>query len=135
MGVLKGTDSSKEGIAKLILVALLSATFFNIFVTSYTNIKVTDSVSYSLNDGWCDPKTQGFGVHCFGDYYAPLKFANSQLPWNGVISNYPPFAFVILKPLAYLNENSQGRISLFVYLSIMLLCLLFPVMHTWKKIY
>jgi hypothetical protein len=133
MRKIKRFNSSAEGIAKLILVALLSATFLNTFITSYSNIKVTESVSWHLNDGWCDPKVQGFGEHCFGDYYAPLKFANSEFPWNGVISNYPPFAFVILKPLAYLNEHSQGRISLIVYLSLMLSSLLFPVLHVWRK--
>ena len=120
---------TSQSIALLILVALLSATFVNTYVTSYTNTKLTDTISYHINDGWCDPKNEGFGTHCFGDYYAPLQYANSESPWNGFISNYPPFSFIVLKPFAYIHEAFPGRASLILYLMLMVCCLIFPVIH------
>jgi hypothetical protein len=113
----------------MILVALLSATFVNTYVTSYTNTKLTDTISYHVNDGWCDPKIEGFGPHCFGDYYAPLQYANSESPWNGFINNYPPFSFILLKPFAYIHEAFPGRASLALYFLLMVCCLVIPVIH------
>ena len=133
MDLLKKNNLSIRHIAVIILFSLLFATYINTFITSYTSTKMTDSISYHLNDGWCEPKSQGFGEHCFGDYYAPLKYANSESPWSGFISNYPPFSFVILKPFAYLHDYQSGRASLIAYLFFTVCCLLFPVFHMRLK--
>jgi len=115
------------------LLAFLAALFLLTFITSYSAIRAADSISYHTNDGWCKSEIEGFGEHCFGDYYGPLESLKENSPYEGLIRNYPPVAFAILKPFAIINSNFPGRASLLLYLTISLLCLTFPVLHLISK--
>jgi Glycosyltransferase family 87 len=109
------------------------AIFLNFIVSSYFGVQIANTISYHVNDGWCNPSTQGIGVHCFGDFYAPLVFANSNSPWSGPINSYPPLAFLILKPLALLDATFHGRIAVGSYLILSIMSLLFPIFHAIRK--
>jgi hypothetical protein len=111
------------------MLAFLVALFILTFITSYSAIRATDSISYHTNDGWCKSDTEGFGEHCFGDYYGPIESLKEKSPYQALIRNYPPVAFAILKPFAIINSNFPGRASLVLYLTISLSCLAFPVLH------
>jgi hypothetical protein len=48
---------------------------------SYLGFDVFASRSYWSFDDWCDPSTQGLGVHCWGDYYALANVLESGNPY------------------------------------------------------
>jgi hypothetical protein len=102
------------------------------FVSSYSTVRIANTLSYKSNDGWCDPILEGLRDHCFGDFYAPLRFANSANPWDGIISNYPPIGFILMKPFAFMNTTIPGRTALLLFLFISILCLVFPIIHMYK---
>lgn len=132
-------DESEQRIGNFNKFAVLISTFFSIafiliiFTSSYTEIKPTEALSYHLEDGWCAPDKEGFGKHCFGDYYAPIQSLSLDSPYEGLIRNAPPFAFLLLKPFAWVYENNPGRSSLFLFLAVSILCLLIPIFHMLKK--
>jgi hypothetical protein len=113
--------------------SFICALFITTFITSYSGIRATEALSYHAKDGWCDPNVEGFGEHCFGDFYAPLASLKEDSPYEGIVRNYPPFAFAILKPFAILHSNLPGKLSLILYLALSLTCLIFPVLHLLIK--
>lgn len=52
------------------------------WVAGYHGRSLTEIYSFVVQDGWCDPATQGVGLHCFGDYYAPVQYIVEGNPWN-----------------------------------------------------
>lgn len=46
----------------------MTLALFTAILSSYQGQLFTESLSYFVNDGWCDYKTQGIGIHCFGDF-------------------------------------------------------------------
>ena len=131
--VASGINSNYQKFQNQILLSFICALFMATFITSYSGIRTSEALSYNINDGWCDPKFEGFGEHCFGDFYAPLASLKENSPYEGIVRNYPPFAFAILKPFAILNSNFPGRLSLILYLTLSLICLIFPVLHLLAK--
>jgi hypothetical protein len=118
-----------------LLVAFSISITVSFFVSSYSTVRIANTLSYHTNDGWCDPTTEGFGEHCFGDFYAPLQFANTENPWNGPISNYPPAAYILMKPFSTIHGIWPGRIALIAFLSLAFACLIFPILHMyWRKL-
>ena len=110
---------------------------FGTLISSYINIKYSETISFSVQDGWCDPKLQGIGTHCFGDFYAPITSAGDTNPWiaTGLKFAYPPVSF------AYFHlMGSQYLIAIFIkfplYLNIFLtlIALSIPGLHQiWTK--
>lgn len=60
----------------------LIAFFIMAWFPGYLGIPTTEMLSGPVLDGWCAPVSQGVGNHCFGDYYYPLNFINSNAPWE-----------------------------------------------------
>ncbi len=126
---------SKSSFTNYLLIAFSISITVSFFVSSYSTVRVANTLSYHTNDGWCDPATEGFGEHCFGDFYAPLQFANTENPWAGPISNYPPAAFILMKPFSTIHGIWPGRIALIAFLSLAFACLIFPILHMyWRKL-
>jgi hypothetical protein len=111
---------------------ILSLTI-QVFLSSYTDMRPTEALSYDLNDGWCNYETEGIGSHCFGDFYAPIKALESGSPYESVVSNYPPFSFILMEPFYFLNKLVPGRSALFIYLFVSILCLIFPLLHLIRR--
>lgn len=64
------------------LLALLIVSVPLGWFAAYHGRSLTEIFSFVVQDGWCDAATQGVGMHCFGDYYAPVAFVNEGNPWN-----------------------------------------------------
>jgi hypothetical protein len=87
--------------------------------------------SYSVEDGWCDPKKSGIGSHCFGDYFAPLTATGSN-PWGNGLNPNPGLAMNIFRSMNNLAVISTQRISLIAWLLIIISCLSLPLFHFLK---
>ena len=85
-----------------------------LFISSYSNIRPTEALSYDISDGWCNPNTEGIGSHCFGDFYAPIRALESGNPYESIVSNYPPVAFLAMQPFRVLHNLVPGRTALLV---------------------
>lgn len=85
---------------------------------SYLGADVFASVSFFGNDGWCDPQSQGLGVHCWGDYYYPIHLLGKDNPFDNSQPNPYPAAslgvFVIFDALG--EVLGGGRAGLILYL-------------------
>lgn len=92
-------------------------------------------ISFWVRDGWCDSKIQGIGEHCFGDYYAPLKFALYSNPWDSEMSfAYSPLNNFYFKVTNHLTElTNWPRMGLVFNLVLLVLCLIIPTLHLIKK--
>ena len=101
---------------------------------SYLNYKTSEAISATVFDGpWCSPATQGLGVHCFGDFYYSIQFANLDNPWSGKANPYPPLGTAFFKPFTLLDQFFPNtRLALIIYLILCLICLFFPVYHAKK---
>jgi hypothetical protein len=91
-----------------------------------------EEISFKLDDGWCDPPTQGIGEHCFGDYsqihlWAKLGFNAWGRDPNVPSSSYSPTGWMpamIFERLGTLIGSE--RAGLLAYLAVALTCLLVP---------
>lgn len=62
---------------------------------SYLGFDVYSSRSFPSGDGWCESASQGFGSHCWGDYYYPLFLVLSQPnPWLEYQNPYPAASLI-----------------------------------------
>ena len=102
-----------------------------VLLPSYLNFKSSEALSARIDDGaWCDPQIQGIGLHCFGDFYYSLQFANEHNPWSGRNNNYPPLATAFYKPFSFIDQHfPNSHISLLIYLLFGFLCVMFPIAH------
>lgn len=100
----------------------------------YLGFSTSQAFSFSANDGWCTSSVQGFGIHCFGDFYYSLRFANLDAPWSTDLFAYPPLSLLFFKPFAYWVAYDQlSRLPLIVYMLLSLIALLIPAIHTYKS--
>ncbi|MCX6429709.1 MAG: hypothetical protein NTX12_01835 [Actinobacteria bacterium] len=118
-----------------IYVALYTiAIMLQIYLPSYLTLKSSQMLSFLVEDGWCDPATQGIGAHCFGDFYSAVRFANLDSPWSDKTFPWPlpmpPLDLFILKPFrTILSHSSVSRTSLFLYLALCIVSVLIPAIH------
>lgn len=88
-------------------------------VGSYFGIDTYASRSITGADGWCNPQTQGLGVHCWGDYYGPIILVNTQPdPWSGAFNPYPAAAltpFVVAQTLGSLTGFAQAGVFIYMF--------------------
>jgi hypothetical protein len=110
------------------LAFLALAVFLQQFLPSYLNYASIQSVSWKLNDGWCEPQSQGIGVHCFGDFYYPLTFANQINPWQG-FNPYPPLSVLLFRPFSWIDQMPFSRLALILFIATLVIALIFPVFH------
>jgi hypothetical protein len=90
---------------------------------------LTESLIFSVNDGWCNPISDGIGNHCFGDFY---NFMSGDIfkPWTEVKTPYPPLAILYFIPYEFIISNfGVTKLILFVHLLFLLFCVIFPVLH------
>ena len=117
-----------------ILTILVGISFLAILVLgSYFDQPITQALSFDIEDGQCDPATQGVGVHCFGDYQDIRKQLELAIIWDGTRNPYPPsglIANVVIKPF----ENLFGiRNSLFIYTALLFLVVASPAIYSARK--
>lgn len=105
------------------------AIFVQQFLPGYLRYASIEAISYRMEDGWCDPKKDGIGTHCFGDFYYPLTFVDLDNPWRDVVNPYPPISLLLYKPFSLISDVSFPRVALSLFLITLLLSLVFPVLH------
>jgi hypothetical protein len=101
---------------------------------SWLNYKTSEALSFGVNDGWCNPSTQGIGKHCFGDFYYPLFLSQQSNPWSDTPNPYPPLALYLYKPFSLIEDYFGSRCALFSYLAMILVAILIPLIHASIKL-
>jgi len=81
--------------------------FFNWVATFYRDVRVSELFSDYADDGLCPTPESAIGVHCFGDFYAPMRILTGEQgsnpwlldgSWNySPLSNWPMLPLVILR--------------------------------------
>ena len=109
----------------------LAASIISAWVaTSYYGIDVVGSLVWPGADGYCDPATQGAGVHCFSDIALHLSVGSTMVPQDPglvqYVSNLPPGGRTIFWVFQGLAEFIGWRFALTVYLVVSTACLLVP---------
>lgn len=95
---------------------------------SYFEIDVPASLSYVGADGWCNPATEGIGIHCFGDFSERWRLDYEQpLPWptNLELTPIGPFlsGFATL-----ISQVIDPRLVLAAVIVLYAACLLVPAL-------
>ena len=116
----KKFNSMKESRFPLIFFSALAlAMSIKSLFPDWLNYSASEALSLSANDGHCNPNSEGIGVHCFGDFFYPLQYANSNNPWGGDINPYPPISLIFFKPFALLRDVFPNtHVTLYLYLSL-----------------
>lgn len=107
-----------------------------LMVISYLGKSWTDLLVFKVNDGWCNPNSQGIGRHCFGDfglgYYQGDFFEEFKIDYvaeNFITTNTPVtiWIFKILRIFPY-------RVALAIYQSISIISILSPLLYVSKRL-
>jgi hypothetical protein len=125
---LKNSQASEKFVS-VYLSFLAIAIFVQQFLPGYLGYSTIVANSFQTNDGWCEPQSEGIGVHCFGDFYYPLTFIGRENPWEGVINPYPPTSLILYQPFDWLAGITMPRIALSVFLISLIISLVFPILH------
>lgn len=105
-----------------------------ILLPSYFGYASSRSLSTIVEDGWCNSRFQGVGIHCFGDFYSMLNYVNLENPWKEGVNPYPPISLFLLKPFKSLVNNFPGtNIGLIVYLIVCIASYLYPIVYLVRK--
>lgn len=100
-------------------------TIIAVIILGYQGKFWTETISFRINDSWCNTGREGVGLHCFGDYglayyrgykevvYSPDNFAAANTPVTALF-------FELLRLFPY-------NISLVFYLALSTLCLAYPI--------
>jgi hypothetical protein len=80
-----------------------------LFLSSYFLTPITSVLSFPVEDGHCSQRFKGFGLHCFGDYYFSLTFANKDAYSDG-LQQYPPIAIIIFRFFNAINNIAPGTL-------------------------
>lgn len=100
-------------------------TYHFLFFGRYLGLPLADNFLFRADDGWCRTILgEGFGNHCFGDYWLTSLVSVENNPWsnNGVVSNFSYTAaslipFSLLKNFeTWVNVTNAG-LAIFVFLS------------------
>jgi hypothetical protein len=116
----------------------LFSLFLIVWVPSYLGLTPSsDLVLITVSDGGCELKTQGIGLHCFGDYYLPLSFAGSANPWDiEGAAPYPASSLVILAAFneltIALNNEAVGLYSFLLSSPLIMLLILIKSYRQFK---
>lgn len=128
-----------------ILVTLLGFSFISILaVGSYYDQPITQILSYNvydqaithsvsseIDDEHCQIKKHGVGQHCFSDFILPMDFINEPNLWSK--GYYSPTGFI---PHFISNELKKligHRLTLLIYLTLLLFSLLTPALYVHKR--
>ena len=104
-----------------------------IILPSYFGYVSSESLSFYVNDGWCN-SGEGIRSHCFGDFYYNFNFSNLDAPWGSAPNPYPPLSVFIFKVFQIVFESSAPKLlALSIYLLLSFFSMLFPGFHLLKK--
>lgn len=120
-----------------ILTILVGISFLAILVLgSYFDQPITQALSFDIEDGQCDPATQGVGVHCFGDYQyvqrqlGPSIGAYYQENPNNI---YTPTGLIPNLIAKAIDKNFGQRTGLFIFLLLLTIAITVPAIHSFLR--
>ena len=122
-------------ILSIYLILLGLATMVMSLLPSWLGYKSSEAISYRVEDGWCDTRSQGIGNHCFGDFYYPLTMTDLPNPWATTPNPGTPVTNLIYKFFAKLTEISPGQLPLILFLALSLACVSIPLIHIHFRIF
>ena len=104
-----------------------SSLFVSVMLSSYSEFKPTEHLSFYVSDGWCDPAEAGIGGHCFGDFQFPKQLMSETSVLNNSLGIPHPY-FPSTTALHRLFEfpSLSDRADLLVYLVVLALVGLIP---------
>jgi len=122
-------------VIKILTGLSLAVMSFGTFFSAYLRQGYTETLSFRVEDGWCDTRTQGFGIHCFGDFYAPISIASESNPWdNNLNLAYTPVSFSYFRLLnSSLFLNIGSHVPLLINFLLTLAALLIPGFYIWRN--
>lgn len=121
-------------IQSLVWISLLVMSFGTL-LSAYLKQGYSETISFFVQDGWCKSGSQGIGIHCFGDLYAPMTVASNVNPWSNDLNlAYTPISFYYFKILnSGLLSDLSTYASLAVNLSLTLFALMLPGLYIIKN--
>lgn len=122
-------------ILSIYLMLLGLATMVMSLLPSWLGYKSSEAISYKVEDGWCEIKSQGIGNHCFGDFYYPLTMTNLSNPWAATPNPGTPATNLFYKFFAKLTETFPGQFPLVLFLALSLVSVVIPLIHIHLRIF
>ncbi len=121
-----------NALAGRILTLTLKATLVSVpsmFVaSSYFQVDWPGQLIYKGTDQWCDPATQGVGIHCFGDF-SDIYSRDFFSPWTSVAAPvaHPPFSLLIQSAFAAVGVITGIRqVGILLWLTVLGAAVLSP---------
>ena len=111
------------------LFAVAFSQLLSFFLSSYFQIRLTETLIFKADDGWCNTESQGIGNHCFGDFSA---FMTSKMddPWSNSNTAYPPFSIIFFSLFKFIYSlSNESNLALFSYLFLLQLSCILPVFY------
>jgi len=103
-------------------------------LTGYFQQPATQNLSFTPADGWCEPATQGIGIHCFGDFQLPRILIDAPSVWadpNNIAVGYTPAGLIPHAAAKGLENAGLGvRGSLIAFLVAMAIAMAIPALLT-----
>ena len=123
-------------IKKLLLIFAVFSTASYIWISlipSYLGFKASEAISTISGDSWCNPLNEGFGNHCFSDFYQVLNLTKLNNPWFSTQNAYPPAALMVFKFFSFLHDNfPNSRFALLAYFVFCITLLIIPIQSMLK---
>jgi hypothetical protein len=128
-------QSNTNQILKFLAAISLVVMSFGTLISAYLQQGYSETISFFVRDGWCNEETQGIGIHCFGDFYAPISVASDANPWSNDLNlAYTPLNFSYFRIVSSPLVTSLGSHSaLFINLLVTLVCLSIPGIFIWRN--
>lgn len=107
----------------------MAASLFAAWIlSSYFNVNIPGSLMYKGDDGWCNARVEGLGVHCFGDFnerFNPESTPELQGYSNNLeLTPVGPFLTFIAN---FLADLSNPRLILILFYIFSIVLILAPV--------
>jgi hypothetical protein len=119
--------------ANFYFVILGFAVSVTVFLSSYFNAPITSMLSYTVEDGHCNQKLEGIGLHCFGDYYYSLAFTEGN-PYLVGTQQYPPLAIQMFKVYGTISKIlPESTLGLSLYFCTAISFLAFTIFRNFEK--
>ena len=132
-------DKSKKFFFSYFMLSMV-ALILGLLLPSYLDYKATEAISARLDDipldniTICNPKLNGLGEHCFGDFYYNLQFGLQDLPWAQGLNPNPPLATAFYAPFSFLhNVNPSSHLALIIFFIVSFICVSIPAFHGYKS--
>jgi hypothetical protein len=133
-------DEKKRGFRLLsfVSVGLGISLPLSVMSSMYWGHPVSRYLSFKVEDGWCNPKTEGIGQHCFGDFQFPRVLLSENSVWKNSFGLPHPYTPTAMWPHSFFHwlENLAFGIrgSLFLYLFLLLLSSITPAIWLAKRL-